>query len=129
MSYKITDEQLKTDRKPLSTNKEGNFTFHEINSSYFKHVDGNRFYIHSFILTYDEHTKQEVKVDVSFNIEILEANYKIETFLMDNLPDILSLINKQKNEIPDHLFDLQKFSNICYSYSSEIDPIEHILPY
>lgn len=126
--YNITNKHLKTTRTPLVINDTENYIFHEINSTYYKSINNNNYYVHSFIITADETTKEEVKVDIIFNLEILEDVFNIETFLQYNLPDILAAIDEQRNQIPKRLFDLKNFRHICYSYSSEIEPIEHVLP-
>ena len=128
MTYNILNSNIKTKRTPLIPNNDNKYVFYEINSTYYKFTENNTYYIHSFILTVDESTKEEVKLDVTFNLELLEETFNIETFLMYNLPDILSTIDGQKSQIPEHLFDLENFRHICYSYSSEIEPIEHVFP-
>ena len=128
MSYKITNSKLNTYRNKLIANNEGNLIFHEINSTYYRNIEGNHFYVHSFILTFDENTKEEVKLDVTFNLEVDKDISKIDTFLKYNLPDILSAIDASENQIPQRLLDLKIFPQICYSYSTLIEPIEHVVP-
>lgn len=128
MSYKVTNSKLKTYRNKLSPNEHGDIIFHEVNSTYYRHEEDNHFYVHSFILTYDEKSKEEVKVDVIFNLETEEHISKLDTLLKYQLPNILSVIDEQKNQIPQRLFDLENFRYICYSYSTETEPIEHVVP-
>ncbi len=127
--FTITNPKVEIDRLKLNLNSDSTYTYYEGNSTYYKKLDDLSFYIHSFILTADESSIEELKVDISFNIKFKNtAPPNIELFLIYNLPTIFQQVHESCPLIPERLRNLEIFRQISYSYSSVIDPIKHIIP-
>jgi len=127
-TYTIINPVVKIKRKQLVLDENKYYTFHEVNSTYYKKKSTDSYYVHCFILTADLNSKEELKIDFSFDLLFKEPPFNIVTFLKYNLPQIFSSISDTENQIPERLLDLEIFRLISYSYSSEIDPIEHRIP-